>query len=190
VPDVATPTDTMAFTALACHQASVEIRHRLTELRRFLLSAQHRLAATPAEFQALITSFDIYTLMLEDTLKDMAAAPGHHHVSPPAGLDRAARFGNRPPGEHRELRTVLKDGATAIIGELHRLKRRLAPLQVAWCAADPDRFAGLKNEWDIAAEGLLGSSGVLGHLARTMDLEWTSHRAAMWGSAAHDSGYL
>jgi hypothetical protein len=190
VPDVVTAPDAMAETALACQQAAAEIGHRLTGLKRLLVSLEDLLTATtpttPTQFQALKMSFDIYAHMLDDTLEDIAAGPCHHlrrTVTPHRSSGPAPR-GASTPGEHPDPRTTLKAGAGGVIGELHSLKRVLEPLRNTCCAAARTRFASLRNEWDIAVDGLLGQTGVLGHIAGGMNLEWTSHRAAMWGDSA------
>ncbi len=190
--DFAIAATPMADTVHACHQAAAEIGRRLSELRRFLLGQEdHLTAATRTDFQALLTSFDIYARMLDDTLMDIAAGPCHgwHGNVPSPRLAGPARRGDRPPGDRHDLRNPLRDGATEIITELRSLKRMLEPLRDT--RREPVRtvFTGLMTEWDIATDGLFGRKGVLAHIARTMDLEWTSHRTAMWGYPAGESMY-
>jgi WXG100 family type VII secretion target len=79
------------------------------------------------------------------------------------------------PSELQAAGTTINGIATAIEGELSALKSLLAPLQDTWTGAAQVYYQGLQNEWNIAADGLFGPTGVLGQIAQTMNLNWNNY---------------
>jgi WXG100 family type VII secretion target len=74
--------------------------------------------------------------------------------------------------------------AQNIADELNRLMALLAPLQDTWQGSAKDYFAGLFNEWNIAAAGLLGPDGVLGEIAQAMHINWGNYSEAEWANTS------
>ncbi|MFG2041286.1 WXG100 family type VII secretion target [Dactylosporangium sp. NPDC048998] len=65
--------------------------------------------------------------------------------------------------------------ATQIEAELSSLKSQLAPLMQTWTGAAQAYYEGLQQEWNVAADGLFGPTGVLGVIAQTMNLNWNNY---------------
>lgn len=73
--------------------------------------------------------------------------------------------------------------AAEIADRLESLKNRLAPLQDAWTQSQAaSYYQGLQQEWNIAAEGLLGPDGVLGQIAHAMNVNWGNYTDAEWSN--------
>ncbi|MEV6536986.1 WXG100 family type VII secretion target [Streptomyces sp. NPDC051639] len=69
--------------------------------------------------------------------------------------------------------------AQAIADELGSLKTKLAPLQEAWRESQAaGYYQGLQNEWEVAANGLLGPDGILGQIAHAMNINWANYTEA------------
>jgi WXG100 family type VII secretion target len=79
------------------------------------------------------------------------------------------------PSELQAAGSTINGIAAAIEGELSALKSLLAPLQDTWTGAAQSYYQGLQNEWNIAADGLFGPTGVLGQIAQTMNLNWNNY---------------
>jgi len=79
------------------------------------------------------------------------------------------------PSELQGAGTFINGIAAAIEGELSALKSLLAPLQDTWTGAAQAYYQGLQNEWNVAADGLFGPTGVLGQVAQTMNLNWNNY---------------
>ena len=79
------------------------------------------------------------------------------------------------PSELQTAGATINGIAAAIEGELSSLKSLLAPLQDTWTGAAQVYYQGLQSEWNIAADGLFGPTGVLGQIAQTMNLNWNNY---------------
>jgi uncharacterized protein YukE len=77
----------------------------------------------------------------------------------------------------------LNGHAQLIEDRLEGLKNKLAPLQEAWTQSQAaSYYEGLQQEWNIAAEGLLGPNGILGQIAHTMNVNWGNYTDAEWSN--------
>jgi WXG100 family type VII secretion target len=72
--------------------------------------------------------------------------------------------------------------AAAISAELDALIKVLAPLQDTWVGSAHTYYHGLQAEWNIAAEGLFGPTGVLGQIANAMNVTWANYSDAEWAN--------
>jgi uncharacterized protein YukE len=80
---------------------------------------------------------------------------------------------------------TLNAKAQAIADELSKLKSELAPLQEAWRESQSATYyQDMQNEWDIAADGLLGPNGILGQIAQAMHANWGNYTEAEWSNIA------
>lgn len=82
---------------------------------------------------------------------------------------------------HSELETAgasINTQAQAIVDELDHLKTLLAPLAETWVGAASTYYEGLQQEWNIAAQGLFGPDGVLGQIARALNVVWGNYSDA------------
>jgi WXG100 family type VII secretion target len=86
------------------------------------------------------------------------------------------------PSELEGAGAYINGVATQIEGELNALKTQLSPLLTSWSGAAQVYYEGLQQEWDIAAEGLLGPNGVLGQIASTMNLNWNNYTDCEWSN--------
>jgi hypothetical protein len=77
---------------------------------------------------------------------------------------------------------TLRSRAQEMEDELLKLRSQLAPLIDVWQGEVRDYYNGLQAEWDIAAEGLLGPEGVLGTIARVMDVTWGNYVDCEWSN--------
>ncbi len=68
--------------------------------------------------------------------------------------------------------------AAAITAELDALIKILAPLQDTWNGDASGYYTGLQMEWNTAAEGLFGPTGVLGQIANAMNVTWANYSDA------------
>jgi uncharacterized protein YukE len=66
--------------------------------------------------------------------------------------------------------------------ELTQLRNRLQPVLEIWCGDAMDYYSGLQDEWNIAAEGLLGPEGVLGTIAHAMNITWKNYTECEWAN--------
>ncbi|WP_037910860.1 WXG100 family type VII secretion target [Actinacidiphila yeochonensis] len=75
--------------------------------------------------------------------------------------------------------------ATVIAEELDYLKKQLMPLKETWLHSDASLyFQDMMNEWDLAANGLLGPDGILGQIAHTWHVNWGNYTEAEWSNVA------
>ncbi|MCM2417774.1 MULTISPECIES: WXG100 family type VII secretion target [Streptomyces] len=91
-----------------------------------------------------------------------------------------------PINVQQELETAgpyLNGQAAEISGELHRLAQYLDQLPEIWQGAASGYYQGLQAEWNVAAEGLFGPEGVLGQIARAMNVNWANYSDAEWANS-------
>ncbi len=86
------------------------------------------------------------------------------------------------PSDLQGAGAYLNGLATVIDGELARLKNELAPLMDIWTGAAQSYYEGLQMEWNIAADGLFGPTGVLGIIAQAMNLNWNNYTDCEWSN--------
>jgi WXG100 family type VII secretion target len=72
--------------------------------------------------------------------------------------------------------------AAQIADELESLKRLLQPLVDTWTGAAATYYQGLQAEWNMAAEGLFGPTGVLGQIANAMNVTWNNYEGCEWSN--------
>jgi len=70
--------------------------------------------------------------------------------------------------------------AQQIEDRLSQLKLKLAPIEEIWSGEAHKYYQGLQMEWNIAANGLMGPTGVLGVIARTMNMNWANYTDCEW----------
>ncbi len=68
--------------------------------------------------------------------------------------------------------------AQTIADELHALLQQLAPIAETWTGNAASYYFPLQQEWNIAADGLLGPDGVLGEIAGVMGINWNNYSEA------------
>src|SRR5262249_28898257 len=88
----------------------------------------------------------------------------------------------RVPADLQTAGTYLTGIATQIEGELVALKNLLTPLQSTWTGVAQSNYQGLQAEWDIAADGLLGPTGILGMIAQSLNLNWNNYTDCEWSN--------
>ncbi|MET9108265.1 MULTISPECIES: WXG100 family type VII secretion target [Streptomyces] len=77
--------------------------------------------------------------------------------------------------------TYLNGQAAHIMGELNALRARIQSLIDTWNAQSATDYQMRMHEWDMAAVGLFGSEaedGVLGEIARAMNVNWGNYVGA------------
>lgn len=79
------------------------------------------------------------------------------------------------PSELQAAGTYINGVASVIEGELGALKNLLMPLEDTWIGAAKTYYQGLQSEWNVAADGLFGPTGILGQIAQTMNLNWNNY---------------
>ena len=62
-----------------------------------------------------------------------------------------------------------------IVDQLEALKTQLLPIADTWQGSAKSYYEGLQGEWNLAADGLFGPTGVLGVIAQTMNLNWNNY---------------
>jgi WXG100 family type VII secretion target len=80
----------------------------------------------------------------------------------------------------------IQSQANIIADELATLKTQLAPLAETWTGTAAADYQILKNEWDLAAQGLIGgygAPGVLGEIAQAMGVTWNNYSDAEFANA-------
>ncbi|MFF5076585.1 WXG100 family type VII secretion target [Actinoplanes sp. NPDC000266] len=88
----------------------------------------------------------------------------------------------RVPVELEDAGTRLNAKAQQIEDELTRLRNELQPILDSWQGQTREYYEGLQNEWNIAAEGLLGQEGVLGQIAQAMRITWQNYTDCEWAN--------
>ncbi len=86
------------------------------------------------------------------------------------------------PSDLQGAGTYINGVATQIESELIALKNQLAPLMDSWSGAAQTYYEGLQQEWNIAADGLFGPTGVLGIIAQAMNLNWNNYTDCEWAN--------
>jgi WXG100 family type VII secretion target len=77
----------------------------------------------------------------------------------------------------------INNQANTISEELAALVSKLAPLGETWAGAASVDYQGYQDEWNAAANGLLGPDGVLGAIAQAMNITWGNYTDAEWANA-------
>jgi uncharacterized protein YukE len=86
------------------------------------------------------------------------------------------------PSDLQGAGLYMNNMAALIDGELVALKNQLAPLMEIWTGAAQSYYQGLQMEWNLAADGLFGPTGVLGIIAQTMNLNWNNYTDCEWSN--------
>jgi WXG100 family type VII secretion target len=86
------------------------------------------------------------------------------------------------PSELQAAGGYINGVAGQIESELMALKNLLMPLEDTWIGAAKTYYQGLQNEWNVAADGLFGPTGVLGQIAQTMNLNWNNYTDCEWAN--------
>jgi hypothetical protein len=74
--------------------------------------------------------------------------------------------------------TIINGIATRVTAQLAQLKRLLGPLEDV--CIEPGFHLGVRDEWNIAADGLFGRTGVVGFIAGAMNISWADYSDAAW----------
>jgi WXG100 family type VII secretion target len=88
----------------------------------------------------------------------------------------------RVPAELELAGQQLNGKANQIVDQLEALIAKLAPLQDTWEGPAQSYYQGLQNEWNIAADGLFGPTGVLGQVAAAMNVSWNNYADGEWAN--------
>lgn len=86
------------------------------------------------------------------------------------------------PPELQAAGTELNRQADAIVDMLDALKAKLAPLVDIWTGPAASYYQPLQQEWNIAADGLFGPTGVLGQIASAMNVNWNNYSECEWAN--------
>jgi uncharacterized protein YukE len=72
--------------------------------------------------------------------------------------------------------------AEEISQELLDLQKRLAPItnSEAWKGSAQSYYEGLQGEWNLAADGLFGPTGVMSQIASALNLSWNNYSDCEW----------
>ncbi|GAA3183819.1 MULTISPECIES: WXG100 family type VII secretion target [Streptomyces] len=77
----------------------------------------------------------------------------------------------------------INDLSEQIAEELHQLIVLLQPIADTWTGEAKVYYEGLQEEWNIAAMGLFGPTGVLGQISMAMNVNWTNYAEAEGANA-------
>ncbi|MER7277846.1 WXG100 family type VII secretion target [Dactylosporangium sp. NPDC000244] len=77
----------------------------------------------------------------------------------------------------------LAQQSQAIVDQLEALKTQLAPLAETWTGVAASYYQPLQLEWNTAADGLFGPTGVLGQIAEAMHVTWANYAECEWSNA-------
>jgi uncharacterized protein YukE len=77
---------------------------------------------------------------------------------------------------------TINDAAPAIADELNKLIAQLQPIADTWTGPAMDYYQPLMNDWNNAADALLGPDGVLGEIAHAMNISWGNYVEAEWSN--------
>ncbi|MET7959773.1 WXG100 family type VII secretion target [Micromonospora zamorensis] len=94
----------------------------------------------------------------------------------------------RVPAELEMAGQTLNAKAAEIEGQLAALISKLLPLEDQWQGPAQSYYQGLQQEWNIAANGLFGETGVLGRIASAMNLSWNNYAEGEWANVRTWSG--
>jgi WXG100 family type VII secretion target len=72
--------------------------------------------------------------------------------------------------------------AATIEGYLNTLKGKLDPLKDYWQGPAQQYYQDLQAEWNAAAEGLLGPTGVCGDISSALNLAWNNYTDCEWAN--------
>jgi WXG100 family type VII secretion target len=78
--------------------------------------------------------------------------------------------------------TYLNGQAGEIAAELAQLAGYVSQLEPFWQGKAATYYQGLQAEWNTAADGLFGPEGVLGEIARAMNVNWANYSDAEWSN--------
>ncbi|MBY8886967.1 WXG100 family type VII secretion target [Streptomyces sp. PTM05] len=76
----------------------------------------------------------------------------------------------------------INNKAQEIVEELNTLIKQLQPITETWTGDAAKWYYGLQQEWNYAANGLLGPDGVLGEIAQAMHVNWNNYSEAEWSN--------
>ena len=88
----------------------------------------------------------------------------------------------RVPMELEQAGREINAKAEVITDQLEGLKKQLQPISETWTGTAKTYYEGLQNEWNIAADGLFGPTGVLGKIAYSLNLSWANYSDAEWAN--------
>ncbi|WP_422747577.1 WXG100 family type VII secretion target [Micromonospora sp. WMMD1219] len=102
----------------------------------------------------------------------------------------------RVPAELELAGQTLNNKAEVIVEQLDTLIRTLSPLldeaasakydaaaaADGWQGSAQSYYSGLQGEWNIAANGLFGETGVLGVIASALNLSWNNYMEGEWAN--------
>ncbi|GAB2964991.1 hypothetical protein GCM10027280_62290 [Micromonospora polyrhachis] len=92
--------------------------------------------------------------------------PASSHLRVPLELELAGAEINRQAG--------------VIVDKLEALKSKLTPIADTWQGDAKTYYEGLQGEWNLAADGLFGQTGVMGQIASALNLSWNNYSEAEW----------
>jgi WXG100 family type VII secretion target len=72
--------------------------------------------------------------------------------------------------------------AQTIDDQLRTLRSRLDPLKEYWQGPAQSYYQDLQAEWNAAADGLLGPTGVCGDIAASLNLAWNNYTDCEWAN--------
>jgi|SRR3954469_24206597 uncharacterized protein YukE len=72
--------------------------------------------------------------------------------------------------------------AQALDDYLKALRGKLEPLKEHWQGPAKEYYHELQEEWDAAANGLLGPDGVCGEIASALNLAWNNYTDCEWAN--------
>ncbi|WP_433385989.1 WXG100 family type VII secretion target [Micromonospora sp. KLBMP9576] len=72
--------------------------------------------------------------------------------------------------------------ADQITQRLEDLKTQLGPISQTWTGTAKTHYEGLQGEWNLAADGLFGPTGVLGKIAYALNLSWANYSDCEWAN--------
>jgi uncharacterized protein YukE len=76
----------------------------------------------------------------------------------------------------------LNSMAQTIEDELMTLRNQLQPVLDTWDGENKRNYEVLQQEWNTAADGLLGPEGVLGQVAHAMNITWQNYTDCEWAN--------
>jgi len=76
----------------------------------------------------------------------------------------------------------LNDKAQIITDQLEALQQQLLPISETWTGTAKEYYQGLQTEWNVAADGLFGQTGVLGKIAYALNLSWANYSDCEWAN--------
>jgi uncharacterized protein YukE len=87
------------------------------------------------------------------------------------------------PADLQGAGAYLNRVAATIEGELIALKHQLQPIADTWTDGRAQHYyQGLQWEWNAAADGLFGPTGVLGQIAQRLNLIWDNYTECEWSN--------